>query len=278
MASPERHRITRWWRDPFWQWIVGSCIALVGVIATLYAAGKPPFASAKQAKAPPSPYSSTPSPTVPTATQGAGGVGGVPFSGYTADWSQGLAGSGWVGTAAWNTVNGMLVNDGSARGDGMSVTAPPHLGSVRDYAVDADIQLVRYSDSYNEHIASFGIIVRAQGTGPPSGYGLGYCSGAPSTTDCDAKQPSGRLGVIWPVRESYPSILASAPFSPDPGTWHRYRVEVRGNGLTLKVDGAEVTSASDNSFLDGGRVGLWSDNVQIAVRSVVITPLEGGGR
>jgi hypothetical protein len=84
--------------------------------------------------------------------------------------------------------------------------------------------------------------------------------------------------VIWPVREAYPSVLASAPFSPDPGTWHGYRVEVRGNGLTLNIDGAEVSSASDNTFLDGGRVGLWSDNAQIAVRSVVITPFEGGGR
>jgi hypothetical protein len=64
MAPPERPRSTKWWRDPFWQWVVGLLIAVLGIVVSvgvsLYLAGKPPFAG-KPSSTPLNPTPSLPS-------------------------------------------------------------------------------------------------------------------------------------------------------------------------------------------------------------------------
>jgi hypothetical protein len=52
-----------------------------------------------------------------------------------------------------------------------------------------------------------------------------------------------------------------------------YRVEVRANTLRLLVDGARMVDATDNRYLSPGRVGLWSDQYQLEVRSFKVIAL-----
>jgi hypothetical protein len=42
------------------------------------------------------------------------------------------------------------------------------------------------------------------------------------------------------------------------GTWHTLRVDFSGNKFTVTFDGKRVIEASDNSFSDAGKVGVWT--------------------
>jgi hypothetical protein len=53
-------------------------------------------------------------------------------------------------------------------------------------------------------------------------------------------------------------------------SWHRYGVRVAGNQTTVLIDGGIAGQITDNSFLSGGRVGLWDDSAQVSVRSFKI--------
>ena len=63
--------------------------------------------------------------------------------------------------------------------------------------------------------------------------------------------------------------LAESPFKPH-AAWHTYRVEVKGNTITVRIDGGVVFQVTDNKYLAAGRIGLWSDRCQISVRNFKI--------
>ena len=42
------------------------------------------------------------------------------------------------------------------------------------------------------------------------------------------------------------------------GIWHELRVEARGDRFSVFWDGQNVISASDKTFPDGGKIGLWT--------------------
>jgi hypothetical protein len=42
------------------------------------------------------------------------------------------------------------------------------------------------------------------------------------------------------------------------GAWHELRVEARGERLRVSFDGREVIDATDATFADGGKVGVWT--------------------
>lgn len=108
--------------------------------------------------------------------------------------------------------------------------------------------------------ASFGIVVRASDGN--SGYGAGH----------DAHAGGPYRAVVWAIPDG--KVLQDTRFHPH-ATWHNYRVEVRRNTITLVVDGAVLVGpVQDNRFLTGGRVGLWSDGVQISVRRFKVSTLE----
>jgi hypothetical protein len=50
-----------------------------------------------------------------------------------------------------------------------------------------------------------------------------------------------------------------------PNTWHTLRVDFEGNKFTVTLDGKKVIEATDESFSDAGKVGLWTkaDSVTI---------------
>jgi hypothetical protein len=43
-----------------------------------------------------------------------------------------------------------------------------------------------------------------------------------------------------------------------PGAWHTLRVEFQGNHFTVVFDGEKVIEATDDSFSEAGRVGVWT--------------------
>ena len=43
-----------------------------------------------------------------------------------------------------------------------------------------------------------------------------------------------------------------------PGVWHTLRVDFKGNQFVVTFDGQKVIEASDESFKDAGKVGVWT--------------------
>ena len=43
-----------------------------------------------------------------------------------------------------------------------------------------------------------------------------------------------------------------------PGVWHTLRVDFAGNKFTVTLDGQKVIEATDDSFIEAGKVGVWT--------------------
>jgi hypothetical protein len=171
---------------------------------------------------------------------------------YQADTSGGLA--EWAGADGWQTVSGMLVNDG--RGEGLFKAAPFEI-PVADYAIEVEMQFVR-----GENRSSFGVVAREHsGDGYFAGYHDDGGCGWDWKTICLWGTAYGPIGKADLVIDS---------------EWHVYRLEVQGNTLRVFVDGTLVIETSDNSFLSAGKAGLWSNGAQVNVRRFSIIALGDG--
>jgi hypothetical protein len=174
---------------------------------------------------------------------------------YTADWSGGLNSSGWTGTADWSVQSAQLVSDGTGDSKFPSANAPV-IPTTRDYAAEADI-----------HVAggcgSFGIVVRWDGGG--GGFGAGY--------RCADQSLQLRTIGDWPNAGQYDGPLAGKAFAPS--GWFKLRIEVQGKEVRILVNGLQQIDYKydDNSNLEPGYVGLWSDKTQIEVRSFTVGAL-----
>lgn len=168
---------------------------------------------------------------------------------YQSDWSAGL--DGWSGSEDWTALRGELLCAGQIFSLEAGTVAPIDVDTAGDFAVEAEIRLLRYAITNG----SFGLMVRVQEDG--SGYAVGH-------------DYADDL-VVLRAQPGRPT-LDRQPFTPGDG-WHRYRIEVRGNELSAFVDGSPVLGATDNTFLTGKRVGLWSSGAQLSVRSVEVTEL-----
>lgn len=160
--------------------------------------------------------------------------------------------SGWGGTQDWQHLNGMLVNDGSSS-SGSWIAPPYQVGSTNDYAVAAEIQVVKVPSQGDS--GAFGIALRHGSKGLYTGeVAWNY-----STT------------IYAQIVASPGGTLVSQKF--DPGTdWHIYRVEVRGNNIRFLIDGSPILATTDNRYLTGG-VGLYSNGVQLTVRNFKVIAL-----
>jgi len=218
----------------------------------------PPSPTAVQPRRTPIPPTTTPVPPTstllpPTATPVPSTATPKPKPGevlYQADWSKGIG--GWIQAFGWKASNGLFLNDCSFSENEASknwTEAPFNPGSVgiSDYAVEAQIQRVRGADNDD-----FGIVVR-------SGYRAGINH---STTDA--------IPTVWTV--GYDLLMAQGDYNPG-SDWHTYRVEVRGNLITFLIDGAPLVRVTDNRYLSGGSVGLWSYIAQLTVRSFRVIAL-----
>lgn len=177
----------------------------------------------------------TPIPTQPSQ------AGTICETGSTDDWKD------WQVEEPWKflpTDHTLLLNDGSSAS---TLMAPDFCQpKVSDYAVEARIKLISGGCS-----SEFGVTVRG-----------GY-TGAIYSPHC------GTSGIIE-VHTSNTSICKN-DITID-SSYHTYRVEARGNEISLLVDGSQVCSAADNQYLSPGQVGLFS-NTQIEVTDFKVVPL-----
>lgn len=209
-----------------------------------------------------------------TALGGAPAVASPPAPGtestlpFRADWSRGL--SGWGGSDDWSAAGGMLVSDGSGYGERASMIAPLELGAGDGIAIEAEIRLDRYADEGRfGGRASFGVAARVQKNG--EGYGAGHCySLGRYVPICAGGRHGEHRSVLWTAGSA--DVIDFGAFRPGDG-WHTYRLELRGNRLTLLIDGAVAAGGQDNRYLMGSRVGLWSNRTAISVRSFTVTSI-----
>ncbi len=54
------------------------------------------------------------------------------------------------------------------------------------------------------------------------------------------------------------SQFAGANLKVTSGEWHELRVEVVGNKITCYYDGNKKIEATDDTFKDAGKIGLWT--------------------
>jgi hypothetical protein len=194
---------------------------------------------------------------------------------YHTDWSSGM--DGWTATNDWHAVNGMLINDGTLIQPNGNPTAlapyPPQ--DIVNYSVQVEIRLDKYTDAGGNGSDSFGIAIRYSDNS--GGFKFGTCAGASGLSlvmYCDATSwdvyhvlifSDGNFSSDTPVKK--------VPFQPGYGNWHTYRLDANGNMLTAWLDGNQIFQVTDDKYLAGGSVGLWSDHCQISVRSFTLTPL-----
>lgn len=174
---------------------------------------------------------------------------------YQADWSSGMG--GWTASTGWATVSGMLVNDGTNNSTAMSAVAPDLFAGIGDYSVEADIQLVRAA----LYQPSFGFVTRA--SSDKGGYGVGFWWNSGPGYNLNS-------AVIWQAQSGAANPIGKTPFDPS-SSWHHYVVTMRGNTISEVIDGGVVLNVSDNTYLAGGRIGLWSDRAQINVKNFRVT-------
>jgi hypothetical protein len=223
----------------------------VAKVSITWVAASPQAAGPAATSAPSTPgHTPTPSPSIPASTA------------YRADWSSGM--DGWVGVAQWKTIPGVLISDGSTHlppgwaSRGADSVQPPRQPSAPDYAVEARIEIV--DPTLNGCYVDLQVRSDTEGQGQSRhGYTLGFAQGT-----------GAFVGRFFPDLNT--ATVKQTSFSP--GTdWHVYRAEVKQNQLTLKIDGSIVLEATDNNYLDAGRVGLGNSNCQVQVSSFDVAPL-----
>ncbi len=129
------------------------------------------------------------------------------------------------------------------------------MGNIANYAVETQIQVVSSVGA-----SCFGITTRGSSAGRYTA-GVGSCFNVLDTA------------YLAGPGYSNDSNKSNVSFDPSKGT-HTYRVEVSGNVMKFLIDGTPTLSLTDNRYLTGTQVGLWSKNVQLQVTSFkVLLPL-----
>lgn len=204
-----------------------------GQRSNLPAATSAPVAATIVATSPPA---ATPSPTpVPSGTVL-----------YEANAATGW--TGWPSAPGWKIAGGTFVSDGRTGSTGSRADAPyvPGDHGIDDYAVEAEVRV----DAMDGVL--FGVFAR------------GNYRGIFGNSSARIETITGS-GISEPREYSFPRDAD--------GSWHTYRLEVRGNTLTLMKDGGVILRATDNRFLTGGSVGLYSHRVQLTVRAFRVIKL-----
>ena len=185
---------------------------------------------------------------------------------YRAGPGDGLA--AWSLLPSWAVVDGLLANDGTGV-DAQPWLVAPYAPDGSAYAVEAEIRVEGMAAGKCGQ--SFGVVAGGSG-GVVWGGGVQWW--------CDGAGPHARITdvSVWPDGYDHDRELAAAAYDPGPA-WRTYRLEVRGAAVRLLVDGAPVLEATAPAVAAGGspagagQIGLWSQGVQVTVRSVAVLPL-----
>ena len=181
---------------------------------------------------------------------------------YTSDWSSGL--NGWAGSADWKVLNGVLLNDGTNGNYSPGPTMVPayQLEGIADYAMEVKVQVTSYQNNYNPF---FGFALRGSTvSGSWQGYevGIGYL---------DA-QNNGGLCNVRILTSDFNNPLTNTPYDPGKGL-HTYRFEAKGNNLKFFVNGGNILEVTDNLYLTGPQLGIWSYHTELSVTAFRIIAL-----
>jgi len=181
---------------------------------------------------------------------------------YQADWTTGM--NGWSGSKDWKYVSGMIVDDGSVSQPSKDTwIVSPYQPKTADYALEVEIQTIAPKCGKQYGADDFGIIARATNDGAiVGGY---HCAAGPFRGS-----PPGGLGI---AATPYFTLQTDTQAYPQDAEWHTYRLEIKGNTMTLLLDGTKRITVADNTYLVSGKVGLFSNGAQISVRSFKVIAL-----
>jgi len=108
-----------------------------------------------------------------------------------------------------------------------------------DYSVDSNIQFV--------HAKCAGLVARSKGH--RRYYGAVFSG--------------GKLQIIMRKAEAV-KVLAESDMTYNEGEWHHLRLEVKGSGLTMYIDGQKAASCNDSTYTSGGAGYMISEGAIVA--------------
>lgn len=269
--APRGRQMNRWWQAQTAQTKLAVLAVLVTALALppayLGVFGRASAAPTAQPDLPSAPNadgtlrgSSTPTPAEPAVAPGT--------VLYQADWSAGLG--GWVGSGDWHWLNGMVANDGTHsdnyNDDNITLTAPYRVDATADYAVEMQVQFVRWKG---------GMI----GPGPESGSAIGLVARGTKAGSYVAGYSSAWGGTQWDSPTSFLAmnahnvqVMDTLPFTPG-DAWHTIRLELKGNTVKVLIDGGLVIQEVDNTYLTGGVIGIFDRGCQVDIRAFTVSAL-----
>jgi hypothetical protein len=171
----------------------------------------------------------------------------------------------------WARLGNMLVSRGSRRGADFVPILAPYRPPSADYAVEADIRVIREGNS-------FGVVAREGTEQGGRRRREGYAGGIGANLARPNVQRPTSLCYLNGAMSAFirrDCIAEAAIFTPGLD-WHTYRLELNGNKITLRIDKqVMIKDLADNRFLSAGGVGLWSTEYQLEVRRfrvIALTP------
>jgi hypothetical protein len=138
----------------------------------------------------------------------------------------------------------------------MNVSTAPFQSPTSDYAVEADIEVVRAPSIGG----TFGVYLRGKSNTANTGYLGGVV------------RNQATINVGFDLYQCN-HCLAPKQFNPE-GILRTYRLEAKANHFRLLIGNAVFVDTYDNQFLTGDQSGVWADEgIQISVHRFTITPL-----
>jgi serine/threonine protein kinase len=179
----------------------------------------------------------------------------------------------WQGSAQWKVVDASTygsdgTDDGSS-GKQYTTWAPPGLNLPQNYEIQATITFVRSTDNSN---GAYEVDLLGRGDGTSNGYGTGvyynpYCSG-----NCK----DAAISLIGIGSDNSNGIdttrLTQTGYTLDT-TQHTFKADFQGNTIKFYIDGTPYGSTTDNTYLDGGRVGLRVYKADVNVKDFKVIAL-----
>jgi hypothetical protein len=177
---------------------------------------------------------------------------------YQANWSKGLG--DWKGDANWSVVDGQL----QARTAGTTTIRVPYQPASPFYAIETRVRIVQVLKNVDNAFTIFA---------DDSADGDGYQGGINTLAVRQPDLPPPGFAQIAPDHLDVSAGFQQIDYVPATN-WHVYRVEVRGNTVSLSIDGATVsTGTSREKALTTSALGLKCTGFVLRISSYRVTAL-----
>jgi hypothetical protein len=170
-----------------------------------------------------------------------------------------------IASGSWKASADVLRNDGTSADAEpiLTLATVPETG----FAIEAEIKVSGVLDAFCGQ--SFGLAGGDANADRIYGAGILF--------PCEGDASHARLTDVSQWQDGYHADPLIAENAFDPGEdWRTYRFEFRGERLRLIIDGVGIVSGSLEAPLeasDGAKAGIWSQGVQLDIRSIEIFPL-----